>query len=105
MILQMLQAIVGLRPSALATEKVFSREEFSESGKRGNHRQSAAEKASQFNGIGVLPGIATGLDPRFRTAIWVEEPTKPGSRLAVAPAGYGYLFIIGYCRRQFLGGE
>jgi hypothetical protein len=28
-----------------------------------NHRQLAAEKASQFNGIGVLPGIAPGLTP------------------------------------------
>jgi len=34
-----------------------------------NHRQLAAEKASQFNGIGVLPGIATGLDPGLGAAI------------------------------------
>jgi hypothetical protein len=92
-------------PSALATEEGCSREEFSESGKRGNHRQLAAEKASQFNGIGVLPGIVTGLDPGVGTAIQVEEPTKSGSPLCREPAGYGYLFIIGYCRRLFLGGE
>jgi hypothetical protein len=28
-----------------------------------DHRQLAAEKASEFNGIGVLPGIATGVAP------------------------------------------
>ena len=71
-----------------------------------NHRQLAAEKASQFNGIGVLLGIATGLDPGLGAAIQTEEP--PGTAFPPPPelpAGYGYLFVIGYCRCLFLGGE
>ena len=70
-----------------------------------NHRQFAAEKASQFNGIGVLPGIATGFDPGLGVVIQTEEPVGHPFRLPELPAGYGYLFIIGYCRRLFLGGE
>jgi hypothetical protein len=65
----------------------------------------AAEKASQFMGIGVSPTIA----PEGEQGSRIDRTLgghlgvfRSGARI---PVGYGYLFIIGYCRRQFLGGE
>jgi hypothetical protein len=58
-----------------------------------------AEKASRFTGIGVSPMIAPGVERGHAKAGRRGHIGRDFVLAPQIPVGYGYLFVIGYCRR------